>query len=630
MKKIRIRMAGVVPVTALDSPADGANNKQKKKKWYKKVIGKLVPPVWPEESRENPTEEKKEITAEDIKKMIEMQRYGEASKGLIELERQLAGGSEETAAVREKDLESLYEKLKAEVFGVIRESPVSTEGELLRQAIQAIVEQQSEDLKSGAGSRPRKWMEAWKECVKQSVEKRLQDLSLQEASNGPASIVTPAAAKGKLFKQDLVHVVTHVKEAYPEEFDVCNAYAKHYHHAIRAWTQEVTDFQLSDKDSYLVLCWVQNWYPNEILKNPKLAGHIDDTRLGSLLPQKVLRSLENSYLDSEAASVSEHMNKALDFEVQLLKKGNKPKILGSCHHSELHIDVIQCYNSGFQQAAEIRPEVEDRLAIVLAPQLEAFLTRYKKQIGEYIDKCKNEQFYRETCIAHLNCCLCFRNFLMGKESKLRDNERLDMSSLLLQFEEHIYDALLQDLFVDLKTHFKKMSQGSSPFSYQTMLNIIRTSEDFMKPFHTLKDESYMVLSGKIHLYLVKEHVTRILKRKISYKTVQQMQTLANQIRENAELIESFSTSHTSCEDWLKPALPKLAEIIRLQDLNAIELEVATLVQAYPDIRNKQIEAILYMKGNLRRSEVKSILMAADTVERRVNDKQKLFELTKTP
>lgn len=36
--------------------------------------------------------------------------------------------------------------------------------------------------------------------------------------------------------------------------------------------------------------------------------------------------------------------------------------------------------------------------------------------------------------------------------------------------------------------------------------------------------------------------------------------------------------------WLNSALPKLAEIIRLQDLGAIKMEVATLASTYPDIR----------------------------------------------
>ncbi|XP_077319844.1 tumor necrosis factor alpha-induced protein 2 [Lithobates pipiens] len=630
MKKIRIKMATVAPVQTENIPEDGTNNR-KKKKWYKKFIGKLIPPIWPVQS---PGKEEKEITIEDVQKLIEEQHYAYASEGLIELEHKIVNGLEEPT-LHMKELEPLYEKLKAEVFRVIKNSITSTDQELLQEAIQAIVEQESEDSKcipdliNEGSSRPKGWMQTWKECIRQTVEERIQDLPQglpQENNlNGPPTIIFPIITIGKLFKDDLIHLVTHLKACYPENFDVCNTYAQHYHQHIKIRTEEIAQFELCEKDNFAVLCWVQNLYPNEILKNPKLADHIDDSRLEALLSLEVVRLLENNFLRNERDSYDEHMNKAINFEAELWKNEMEPKMLGPHYHSELQIDIIQCHVGSLRKAAEIRPELKDKLSAVLQINLYKILERYKKVFEEYIffmEKSKTQNFYRETCITHLNCCLGLR-----KEERLRQGSH-QCIKLLLRLEDNIYDALLQDFFVDIKNNFKKMSQGSSPFSYQTMQNIIRIAETFMEPFHTLMDESYKVLSGKIHTFLVKEHLARILKRKVSYKSVQQMQTLATQIVENAELIDSFSVFYRSGEDWLKPALPKVAEIIRLQDLNAIQLEVATLVAAYPDIRNKQIEAILYMKGNLSRNEVKSILKTADMVERTVNDNQKLFESIK--
>lgn len=625
-------MATVAPVQAENIPEDGTN-KGKKKKWYKKVIGKLIPPIWPVQSPEDPAMEEKEITIEVVQKLIEERHYEYASKGLIELEQKIVQGLEEST-LHMKELEPLYGKLKAEVFRVIKKSFTSKDKELLQEAIQVIVEQESEDskcipeLENEGSSRPKGWMQAWKECIRQTVEERIQDLPQEEKLNGPPTIISPIVAIGRLFKGDLIHLVTHLKACYPEDFDVCNTYAQHYHRHIKIRTEEIAQFELCEKDNFAVLYWVQNLYPNEILKNPKLAGHIDDSRLECLLSQEAVQMLENNFLRNERDSYDEHMNKAINFEVELWKKEMEPKMLGSHYHSELQIDIVQRHVGSLKKAAELRPELERKLSAVLQLNLYDVIKIYKKAFEEYIfcmEKSKTQNFYRETCITHLNCCLKLRTDLCHKEAKLRSGLRESTTSQLLKLEDSIYNALLQDFFVDIKNNFKKMSQGSSPFSYQTMQNIIRIAENFMEPFHTLLDESYKVLSGKIHKFLVQEHLARILKRKVSYKSAQQMQTLATQIGENAELIDSFSAFYRSGEDWLKPALHKVAEIIRLQDLNAIQLEVATLVEAYPDIRNKQIEAILYMKGNLSRNEVKSILKTADTVERIVNDKQKLFE-----
>lgn len=40
----------------------------------------------------------------------------------------------------------------------------------------------------------------------------------------------------------------------------------------------------------------------------------------------------------------------------------------------------------------------------------------------------------------------------------------------------------------------------------------------------------------------------------------------------------------SKEDWLKEVLTKLAEVLKLQDLPAIQMQVASLATAFPDLR----------------------------------------------
>lgn len=44
------------------------------------------------------------------------------------------------------------------------------------------------------------------------------------------------------------------------------------------------------------------------------------------------------------------------------------------------------------------------------------------------------------------------------------------------------------------------------------------------------------------------------------------------------------TSQGSEEDWLKEILTKIAEVLKLQDLPAIQMEIASLGSAFPDLR----------------------------------------------
>lgn len=44
------------------------------------------------------------------------------------------------------------------------------------------------------------------------------------------------------------------------------------------------------------------------------------------------------------------------------------------------------------------------------------------------------------------------------------------------------------------------------------------------------------------------------------------------------------TSQGSKEDWLKEILTNIAEVLKLQDLPAIQMQVVSLGSAFPDIR----------------------------------------------
>lgn len=134
----------------------------------------------------------------------------------------------------------------------------------------------------------------------------------------------------------------------------------------------------------------------------------------------------------------------------------------------------------------------------------------------------------------------------------------------------------------------------------------------------------------VHLHLVKEYIVRLSKRRLILKTAEQQQQLARHILTNAETIQHFCTENVSTPThlespgqpqrafpslgshclksilvslgdrdiilqpalflqgstatWLHPALPTIAEIIRLQDPSAIKIEVATYATWYPDFR----------------------------------------------
>uniref|UniRef100_A0A8D0GMU4 Uncharacterized protein n=1 Tax=Sphenodon punctatus TaxID=8508 RepID=A0A8D0GMU4_SPHPU len=261
------------------------------------------------------------------------------------------GECNEKLALDQNALESAYVLLKEEVFSIIRESLtiVPWKPESLRHAVNAIVEQEKEDEKYGLGvpsgnivsSRPKKWKELWKDTVMESVTARMKDPPFTDTSKDLSAVWRSFLHMGKTMKEDMITVVQDIQQYYPQPFNVCCTYAECYHRYFSSQLETVAQFELGDKDTYLLLNWVQNIYPNQIRNHPILVKELDKAELGSLLPPQDIKQLEATYLVNEVAFVKNCLTRSLEMEVKWWAKEAEPRMLDGCFHSELAIDVTQ-------------------------------------------------------------------------------------------------------------------------------------------------------------------------------------------------------------------------------------------------------------------------------------------------
>ncbi|XP_005728685.1 tumor necrosis factor alpha-induced protein 2-like [Pundamilia nyererei] len=62
----------------------------------------------------------------------------------------------------------------------------------------------------------------------------------------------------------------------------------------------------------------------------------------------------------------------------------------------------------------------------------------------------------------------------------------------------------------------------------------------------------------------------------------------------------------SKQDWLKEILTKIAEVLKLQDIPAIQMQIVLLGSAYPDLSEKHVSALLKLKTNLSKADRKIV------------------------
>ncbi|XP_039924616.1 tumor necrosis factor alpha-induced protein 2-like [Hirundo rustica] len=587
-------------ISAGDSPEKGNKGIKGMLKSAFKIVKKTKPP-----------------SVKQVMDLLGEQKLCDAIQHLFILEKSLSSKSEEGLNTSQKDIESVYEVLKHKVFSTLKDSVLlaKTNPDLLQQAVEALKEQEKEDQNYMSENppdqnmqfRPRKWKELWMATIKESVEARMKDTSCTPRTENLSAVGQNLLHMGKTMKEDLTVVAKYINKLYPPEFNVFSIYAELYHNYFASQAKKNAESHLEDKDIYLLLSWVHNFYPKDMRKDHVLAMELDKVKLGSLLPSSLSKELENKYLDSEEVTVKNSLSRCLDKEIQRWKEDKEPEKLNGHFQSELlGIFVIQSIYSSQKRAEDISKAVGEELSHRLLKELPAFLRSYRDAFEDFKEKSKKHRYYKPILIANINNCWNFREYT-EKYVAEKDDSKADILSTLADIENSGFDVLLQQLFAQLKPMFKRFTENKWDSSSEIMNEIIKTTSKHISEFQTLKDPFFHAIVEKIHARLVKEYIVRLLKRKVSLKTPAQQQTLAQHISKNAADLEAFCTSNGSQATWLNSALPKLAEIIRLQDLGAIKIEVATLATTYPDIRKRHLEAFLHIKANLSRSELKSIL-----------------------
>uniref|UniRef100_A0A2K6QPC9 TNF alpha induced protein 2 n=1 Tax=Rhinopithecus roxellana TaxID=61622 RepID=A0A2K6QPC9_RHIRO len=507
-------------------------------------------------------------TVEELKAALERGQL-EAAPPLLALERELAaaaaagGASEEELVRRQSKVEALYDLLRDQVLGVLRR-PLEVAPERLRQALAVVSEQESEDRQAAAAAaaaepgtsglavtRPRRWLQLWRRGVAEAAEERMG----QRPAAGPEVPESVFLHLGRTMKEDLEAVVERLKPLFPAEFGVVAAYAESYHQHFAAHLAAMAQFELCERDTYMLLVWVQNLYPNDIINSPKLAGELQGVGLGSLLPPRQIRLLEATFLSNEAANVRELMDRALELEAQHWAEDVPPQRLDGHCHSELAIDIIQIISQAQAKAESITLDLGSQIKQVLLAELPAFLRSYQRAFNEFLERGKQLRNYKANVIANINNCLSFR---MSMEQKWQVPQ--DTLSLLLgplgELKSHGFDTLLQNLREDLKPLFKRFTHTRWAAPMETVEKIITTVDMRLPEFSELQDCFREELMEAVHLHLVKEYIIQLSKRRLVLKTAEQQQQLAGHILASADTIQHFCTKHVSpC-----PPLPSSSEM----------------------------------------------------------------------
>ncbi|XP_005811339.1 tumor necrosis factor alpha-induced protein 2 [Xiphophorus maculatus] len=504
--------------------------------------------------------------------------------------------SAERRALEKKIQQTLQQSLSLRLEEVANETAVQALT-ALKSAVKAIYLEEEQDLqrKQLKSQTPSNWKELHDSTLCGLVERRMDNPSVAPAGQpGQSSIQLDVQGMGRQLKEDLLLVVNVLKSCYPPEANICQFYARLYHQSLSARLRKIVDFVLDDKDCTFILRWINEFYPG-ILKKPELASEIDSAALGQLLPGDLLGSLEEQYLTTQETELSVYMNNALEEERKKLRKGEQPPTEDGCFTSPLAHDVIPIIN-GMVTVTETVTGSQQK-AQRITRQLTDMLQRFKAFQDDVIKQ--NSQPHVK---ATLGCVEQFRDVLQRKSHLFPDDVQENCLTILSDMRQSARTCLLSSVHKSLKPQYRKLGTGDWLKKKSVFENLLSSLENSIQGLEGLAPSSHQGVIGNLHQEVVQEYVKRLLRGEVKLKDREHQQTAFDTVMDNAESLHKLFTSMGSQEEWLKEILTNMAEVLKLQDVPALQMQIVSLGHTYPDLSLKHVSALLKLKSNLSKED----------------------------
>ncbi|XP_067239015.1 tumor necrosis factor alpha-induced protein 2-like [Chanodichthys erythropterus] len=444
-----------------------------------------------------------------------------------------------------------------------------------------------------------------KALLKIVVEERMKTAEKREnkVDQLSTSLKREVCRMGKQVQKDLLRVVRNLRECYPPDFDICRTYAQLYHQTFSTRLQELARASVDFEDCLYILSWIVDYYPKNILKHKELEEHINNSSLGPLLPEEDLKRLGEQYFSYKENEVRKWLSNALEKEVKKWSDGIEPEIMDGYYSSNLAADVLPLVDITVSDVKALLGS--ESKAWCLLTQLDSFLTSYKTSLEKLVKrKPKN---IPKILSANLVDIHHFRDYVQRPEHLFSEDTRTACLSTLADLKNICHKYFLSRIHTELKRLYRKLwTQAWFAGHREVVEELMKALEENMDQFKKLKPVCREELLAELHIEVMVEYVRRMMKRKLKLKDKEQQEAAAEFIRHDNSKICSVFAKVGSNKEWLCQILPKLSEILRLQDLGSLQLDVATLARDYPDISEQQILAVLNLKNNLSSSDLCSI------------------------
>ncbi|XP_053329583.1 exocyst complex component 3-like protein 2 isoform X2 [Spea bombifrons] len=533
----------------------------------------------------------------EILHLIQQRELRSADQHIIELEAECDGGGSPDGVLKSpgrqaKDVTLLYEALMKEMWAVVDES-LNNKGKHLKldEVIGVIQQEEAREGPPGSKDVRRHWVEA----VGRSVDQRLKN----NLEGKMGSLPSQAERVKRTAVEDLTSVKNHLVCSYPKDFEVFRIYLSAYHRGIAEWLTTAAKRNLETNEIYFLLDWNSNVYCRDVLSRPEISLLINPSELGPLLSPEIQRMLEEQCVNAVQLRVCQRLEEELKGEQERWKLEAKNEEMLSNFSGR----VIQIMKPHVDRA----PGISEGFGVMMSRSclscFSEFLHSFQKTVEKYHaerdEVTETSESYICRVISVVNCCPPFREFAarmaqldaeLGREPLRQAESSLDRITGLCT--RGICDLVLRDL----KPCSRKLLGRRWLSSSEACDGMVSTLAERAPSLRKMSQGPYQVAVSELHRKVLLELVRPLVQGKMACTTSKTRKKVAAKLKEEARQLGQIFSRLESPQPSLDTVIPRLAEILVLDDIAAIQMEVGMLAADFPDFRKRHLSALLDVRG----------------------------------
>ncbi|XP_038646162.1 exocyst complex component 3-like protein 2 [Scyliorhinus canicula] len=442
--------------------------------------------------------------------------------------------------------------------------------------------------------RPRPWKQQFTEIVRQFVQGQIPLFKKNDAENNVMEHVS-----------NVQQVVLEALLSFSNKNEVFEIFAKTYHACIFQHLEKIFQAELDIKSLSFFLFWATHTYKSE-----EFMGHIDirDITLKASVLDPILEvnwiyKASEKFINAVQSQINVRLTRRLKME-------NVPWPQLPVDIKQIMLDSIE---DGQLVSETIRGRIQNFCAVQLLGILESFL--------ELIERSKDMPCSKGLEV--ILSCVSFR----GLVTTIVDNNTEDMRKCLAELTEvetKICDQLLEKLLCNVKIHLRDNLKDGRRSSLNHMEEVSSLIKSYFSNITEMNRATRKILVDRAYYKIVQEYITVLIRSSLRCTSERRYQIPEKIIQDSKELQHIFSEQQSSVI-CLNKAIQDVAEILKINDIEALKVEVAAFVRNYSGVRKEHISAILDIKGKISKGDRRCIFKQMDDICPNDNHGNKLFQ-----